>query len=376
MTIPHEPSGFWKDVGSALSKIVEVFTKPLAAVSNSIAERLELRFRRKPKLHVHFHPATGIWCLAHQGEKKIMQAGFGADFTHDDPKQTIILVDAFPESARSELSFRDYIDIPPEELVTPDYQVWMMATPVVGQEGENWSGRIIFVDQWKRKYKSEDTFEFKWVGGTNSTVASPSTQSSAKPQTQTLKRKKMKKPSTPPRTSARLATTLSTIAILLSALSWWLNYVTSLPAISPKVEMVERIAPGQQIHVKILLENTGKTTAKHIHPAIAFRFSRAEVPFEATYDGLATPPSWKPTVSDLVSGTHSTLYSMNLLSLAHEHDVEAVLSGQWRLYVYGKVDYKDILHVSHQVHFCGFYQELPGADPLKFSYCESYNETD
>jgi hypothetical protein len=176
MTIPHGPPGFWKDVGSALSKVVEIFTKPLAVVSNAVAERLELRFRRKPKLHVHFHPTTGLWCLAHQGDKKIMQVGFSADFTHDDPKQTIILVDAFPEGAHSELQFGDYIEIPPEELVTPNHQVWMMVTPVVGEEGKNWKGRIVFVDHWRRKYKSKERFEFMWVGGksaTTSSVAAP-----------------------------------------------------------------------------------------------------------------------------------------------------------------------------------------------------------
>jgi hypothetical protein len=31
--------------------------------------------------------------------------------------------------------------------------------------------------------------------------------------------------------------------------------------------------------------------------------------------------------------------------------------------------------MSHKVHFCGVYQQVPGADPLKLSYCTSYNET-
>lgn len=167
MTIPHEPSGFWKDVGNALSKIVEVFAKPLAAVSNAIANRLKLRFRRKPKLHVHFHPATGLWCLARQAHKEIMQIGFVADLTHDDPNQTVILMDAFPEGARSELPFFDYITIPPEEWIKPGRHIWMMVTPVLAEKGRNWKGRIVFVDQWKRKYKSEEEFEFLWMGGKN-----------------------------------------------------------------------------------------------------------------------------------------------------------------------------------------------------------------
>lgn len=180
MTIPHEPSGFWKDVGSALSKVVEIFTKPLAAISDAIAERLRLLFRRKPKLHVHFHPTTGLWCLASQGGKKIMQVGFVADFTHDDPRQTIILVDAFPEGTRSELQLFDYITIPPEELVKVGHHIWRMVTPVVGEEGKNWKGRIVLVDQGKRKYKSME-FEFIWVGGKSTAAPSASTPTPTPP---------------------------------------------------------------------------------------------------------------------------------------------------------------------------------------------------
>lgn len=179
MSIPHGPSSFWKNVGSALSKVAETFTKPLAAVSNAITERLALRFRRKPKLHVHFHATTGLWCLASQGGKKIMQVGFVADFTHDDPTQTIILVDAFPDGTRSELRLFDYITIPPEELVRLRHHLWRMVTPVVGEEGKNWKGRIVLVDQWKRKYKSKE-FEFMWVGG-KGTAAPPASSPSSTP---------------------------------------------------------------------------------------------------------------------------------------------------------------------------------------------------
>jgi len=190
---------------------------------------------------------------------------------------------------------------------------------------------------------------------------------------------KPKTPKAPPKSSARIATTLSIIAICLSGSSWWLNYLTSLPAIFPKVELVEPLAPGQPIHFKVLLENTGKSTAKHLYPTLAFKFARADVPFEATYETAQfAPVNWTTTTSDLVPGGHSTLYSdpANQLNLAHQHDVDAVLKGEWNLYLYGKIPYKDILHISHEVHFCGIYRQLPGSDPLKLSYCPSYNETD
>jgi hypothetical protein len=178
-----------------------------------------------------------------------------------------------------------------------------------------------------------------------------------------------------PRNPARLATILSVIAIVLSTASFLLNYLSSLPTIQAKIELVEPLAPSQDIHTRVLLQNTGKTTAKHLQPNVAFKFQRADIPFEATYEAKA-PLDFTPVTSDLVPGGHSTLVSTNRKSLTHDHDVAAVLSGQWKLYLYGKIPYQDILHFSHEVHFCGFYQQVPGMEPLKFSYCSSYNETE
>lgn len=162
---------------------------------------------------------------------------------------------------------------------------------------------------------------------------------------------------------------------MLSISSWWLNYVSSLPAIFPKVELVEPIEAGKQLHFKVVLENTGKTTAKHMQPVLGFKFSRADIPFEASYDHLEQA-SLNTTTSDLIPGGHATLLSTNPLSLAHDHDVNAVLSGAWNLYLYGKIPYRDIFHLSHEVHFCGYYRQVPGAEPLKLSICPSYNETE
>jgi hypothetical protein len=181
----------------------------------------------------------------------------------------------------------------------------------------------------------------------------------------------------PPKSYTGISITLSVIAIVLSASGWWFNYATSLPAISPKVELVEPLVAGQQIHFRVLLENTGKTVAKQLHPSLAFRFAPPDVPFEPTYPSdQSVPQNWTPPTSDLVPGAHATLYSTNLLKLARDHDVNAVLHGDWNLYVFGKIRYKDILHITHEVHFCGFYRQVAGADPLKLSYCTSYNETE
>jgi hypothetical protein len=165
------------------------------------------------------------------------------------------------------------------------------------------------------------------------------------------------------------------IAILITLFGAWFNYASALPAISAKVELVEPLAPGQPMHFKVNLDNNGRTTAKHLSSRIEWKFARADVPFEPTYEGQA-PANWTAPVSDLPPGGHSTITSTNQLSLAHDHDVNAVLSGDWNFFLYGKIPYRDILYIPHELHFCGVYRQVPGADPLKLIYCTSYNETD
>ena len=163
MNVPPEP-GFWKEVTSALTKIVEVFTKPLGVVSDAVSKRLAILLKRKPRLYVNFHPTTSLWCLARTGDERIMQMMFMADFTHDDPDQTVILIEAYLRGTKPKFHFDETIDIDPEELVTPKYNVHFMVTPVIGEEGKNWTGRVIFIDQLHRTYKTKKV-EFKWAGG-------------------------------------------------------------------------------------------------------------------------------------------------------------------------------------------------------------------
>lgn len=162
--MPSPEPGFWKEVTSALSKIVEVFTRPLGVLSNAVSTRLEILLKRKPRLYVNFHPATSLWCLVRAGDERIMQVTFMADFTHDDPDQTVILIEAFLKGTKPKFHFDEPIDIDPEELVTPEYSVSLMVTPVIGEEGRNWTGCVIFIDQLHRTYKTKKV-EFKWAGG-------------------------------------------------------------------------------------------------------------------------------------------------------------------------------------------------------------------
>jgi hypothetical protein len=126
----------------------------------------------------------------------------------------------------------------------------------------------------------------------------------------------------------------------------------------------------------MIISNDGKTTARRFHPELRYGFARADIPFKPDYtasDPLGrTPPG---NVSELNPGAHTTLISTSTLNLVHQHDVDAVMTGRYHLYIYGKVSYIDILNISHEYHLCRFYQFVEGADPLMLGMCETYNET-
>src|SRR5882762_2349351 len=140
------------------------------------------------------------------------------------------------------------------------------------------------------------------------------------------------------------ATILSIVAVLISSLSLWeahqvrtLNYESSLPALSATVELLDPIKVAQPLHFDVRIDNSGKTPARHMNPLLSFKFQRADITFEAAYPANAPTPR----TSDLAPGAHTDLVTMNPLNLEHDHDVAAVLSGQYILYLFGKVTYND-----------------------------------
>ncbi len=142
-------------------------TKPFSSLLNPIAERLGKWFgRRKPHLYVHFNPSQTVWCITKHSERdgsstEMMHAMFWADFNHDDPKQTLIIMDGYPEGTHSQIvTVSDFV-IPPGEIV--DQQVIAIVLPIKGEKGKPWTGRFILVDQFQRKYKTKKV-TFKWVG--------------------------------------------------------------------------------------------------------------------------------------------------------------------------------------------------------------------
>lgn len=121
--------------------------------------------RRKPKLYVHFQPGTSIWCIAHSGPgpsaTEYMHLVCSANITHDDLKQAMVIVDAYPVGATSQVKAMQDFTIPPQEMVKE--QIVAIVGPVVGKKGKPWTGKIVLVDQFLRKHKTEKV-TFKWVG--------------------------------------------------------------------------------------------------------------------------------------------------------------------------------------------------------------------
>jgi hypothetical protein len=169
------------------------------------------------------------------------------------------------------------------------------------------------------------------------------------------------------------------VALAVSGLSFALAYETVLPSLAAKVEFVKALTAGENFNVKIDIDNNGNSTAKQIRPDLHFGLAPATVDFEPYGPGLninTITPDWKPTVSDLGPRGHTTIVSTTPMNFANDASVRDVIAGRTKFYIYGKIPYRDVLHLGHEFHFCFFYLQTPGIDPLSLLKCPSYNDTD
>lgn len=74
--------------------------KPLLTLLNSIVQHLNewLGHKRKPHLYVHFNIGQLVWGIASDGQNEMMQVISWADINHDDPKNALIITDAYPQA--------------------------------------------------------------------------------------------------------------------------------------------------------------------------------------------------------------------------------------------------------------------------------------
>lgn len=176
----------------------------------------------------------------------------------------------------------------------------------------------------------------------------------------------------PQRTTDSLARILGIIATVVGLTSFWLSYVTSLPVLSESAELLDPIRLNEPLHFKIRVDNFGRTSARHMNSTVAIKLQRADLPFELSY---SSPPQ-PPRSFDLAPAAHTDLVTVDPLHLEHDHDVDAVLSGQYVIYLYGKIIYDDAFHRQHEFHFCRYYQATAPNEPNRLLLCPSYNGDD
>ena len=158
MHVPPEPG--------TIKAVVETLLKPFSLIFNPIAERIGNKFKRTAKLYINIRPATNVWCYAWNGNNPnpMMQVRFDADFTNESDREGIFILDVYVEGTKSRVPIIDHLKFP-KTSTTFAQIIGLFCSPVVGEGGKDFTGRIIFVDQFKRKHRSDKT-TFTWVGST------------------------------------------------------------------------------------------------------------------------------------------------------------------------------------------------------------------
>jgi hypothetical protein len=140
--------------------------KALGGFWKALFDRLALWMsRRKPKLYVYFQPGMNLWCIARSDATptatEYMQVICQVSVTHDDPKIALVIIDAYPVGTTTQVPAMSEFDIPPQTMVKE--RIVSIAGPMIGEKGKPWTGKIVLVDQFLRKYKTRKV-TFKWAG--------------------------------------------------------------------------------------------------------------------------------------------------------------------------------------------------------------------
>jgi hypothetical protein len=130
------------------------------------------------------------------------------------------------------------------------------------------------------------------------------------------------------RVDGRIPVAISVLALIVSTGSMYhscesrrLAYMVGQPALKAKIELVEAPVAGKKIGVRVLLENKGQTTAKGLYTELGWALAMKDAPLKVEYPAPAETVFPK---SDLAPQADTTLTSDESLTLAHDHDVEAI----------------------------------------------------
>ena len=145
-------------------EVLQFLFKPLAIIFHPLVVRWEHWTKRKPKMFFQFDPSHAVWTVAKNGTEEIMQATCALDITQDDPSESLFILDIYPEGTTSTIPCMSRIELKPKTTVF-FHRVDMFAKPLIGEKGKDWHGRLVFVDQFNRKYRTKKhTFRFIGVG--------------------------------------------------------------------------------------------------------------------------------------------------------------------------------------------------------------------
>lgn len=148
-------------IKAALETLRETFT----LIFNPIAERIGNRLKRKPKLHIYVRPLTNFWSYAWDGSPKpMMVVRFTADITNDSPDEGVLILDGYIKGTKPQIPFPDRIEVPPTTTVEGEL-ISVFVRPVIGEGGKDYTGKVILIDQLKRKHPT-DKITFTWLGPT------------------------------------------------------------------------------------------------------------------------------------------------------------------------------------------------------------------
>lgn len=90
----------------------------------------------------------------------MMQVTFDADITNDGD-EGILILNGYVKGTKPKIPFRHRIEVPPTTTVT-DEIISVFVTPVVGKGGQDFTGKVILIDQLKRKHPT-DKITFTWT---------------------------------------------------------------------------------------------------------------------------------------------------------------------------------------------------------------------
>jgi hypothetical protein len=92
---------------------------------------------------------------------ELMQIVFWADVNHDDQRETLVIMSAYPEGSEPEIASTLQFSVLPGTIVHE--QISAFIKPIKGEAGKTWRSKFVLVDQFRRKYKTQE-IAFRFAG--------------------------------------------------------------------------------------------------------------------------------------------------------------------------------------------------------------------